>query len=62
MLHISVLHHYNLFLNWQRAKLQRQKIAQITRELADCTDRQLADPGLSRSEIPAVARGMYGRE
>jgi len=51
-----------LRLNWRRAKLQRQTIAQITRELADCTDRQLADLGLSRSEIPAVACGMYGRE
>jgi len=51
-----------LRLTWQRARLQRQEITRITRELADCSDRQLADLGLSRAEIPAVARGTYCRE
>ncbi len=48
-------------LEWQQARSERQKIARITHELASCTDRQLADLGLCRSEIPAVARGTYSR-
>ena len=50
-----------LRLKWQRAAAQRQEIARITLELADCTDRQLADLGISRSEIPSVANGTYRR-
>ena len=45
----------------QRARAQREQEFRIMRELDDCTDRQLADLGLSRSDIPAVARGTYGR-
>ena len=34
----------------------------VLRELASLGDRDLADIGLSRADIPAVARGMYGRD
>ena len=51
-----------LRLKWQRARAQRETVFRITQELADCTDRQLADLGLSRSDIPAVARGTYRRD
>jgi uncharacterized protein YjiS (DUF1127 family) len=51
-----------LRLERQRARAQRDEVFRITRELADCTDRQLADLGLCRSDIPAVAHGTYGRE
>ena len=44
---------------WQRARAQRETVFRITQELANCTDRQLADLGMSRSDIPAVARGTY---
>lgn len=53
----TVLH--NLGLRWQRSKAQRQEIARITRELQSSTDRQLGDLGLSRADIPDVARGMF---
>jgi uncharacterized protein YjiS (DUF1127 family) len=48
-------------LRWQRARAQRAEVFRITQELADCSDRQLADLGLCRSDIPAVARGTYRR-
>ena len=51
-----------LRLKRQRARKQCEEVSRITRELADCTDRQLADLGLCRSDIPAVARGTYGSE
>lgn len=50
-----------LRLKRQRALAQREEIFKIERELDGCTDRQLADLGLYRSDIPAVARGTYGR-
>jgi uncharacterized protein YjiS (DUF1127 family) len=50
-----------LLLKWQRAKAHRAEVFRITQELAGCTDRQLADLGLYRSDIPAVARGTYRR-
>ena len=50
-----------LRLKRQRARAQQDEIFRIERELDGCTDRQLADLGLSRSEIPAVARGTYSR-
>jgi len=43
----------------QRARAQRREIARITRELQGYTDRQLGDLGLSRADIPDVARGMF---
>ena len=48
-------------LRWQRAQAQRAEVFRITQELASCSDRQLADLGLCRSDIPAVARGTYRR-
>lgn len=50
-----------LRLEWQQARSQRQEIARVTHELSRCSDRQLADLGFSRSDIPDVARGSFGR-
>ena len=50
-----------LRLKQQRAQAQREEVFRITHELGGYTDRQLADMGLSRSEIPAVACGTYSR-
>jgi uncharacterized protein YjiS (DUF1127 family) len=46
----------NAFRVW---RARRQEIARITRELETFNDRELADLGLSWSDIPAVARGEY---
>jgi uncharacterized protein YjiS (DUF1127 family) len=46
---------------WRRSRAQRQRIARFTRELEAYTSRELADLGLDRSDIPAVARGTYRR-
>lgn len=40
---------------------RRRTIARITRELNTYTERQLADLGLSRGDIPDVARGRITR-
>ena len=40
---------------------RRRRIARVTNELAAYTDRQLADLGLCRSDIPDVARGTFRR-
>ena len=53
----TVLHH--LRVHWQRARAQRWEITRITRELQGYTDRQLADLGLSRVDIPDIARGTF---
>jgi uncharacterized protein YjiS (DUF1127 family) len=50
-----------LRLQWEQAMSQRQEIARITHELSICSDRQLADLGFSRSDIPDVARGLFSR-
>ena len=50
-----------LRLHWQQAKLQRQEVARVTRELSEYSDRQLADLGFSRADIPDVARGVFSR-
>lgn len=50
-----------LLLRWQRVRARRAEVFQITQELDGCTDRQLADLGLYRSDIPAVAHGTYRR-
>ena len=50
-----------LSLKWQRAKAEREQIFRITQELERCNDRDLADLGLSRADIPDVARGTYRR-
>ena len=46
---------------WQRAKAEREQIFRITQDLKRCSDRHLADLGLSRADIPDVARGTYRR-
>jgi len=43
----------------QRARARRRETARITRELQGYTDRQLGDLGLSRADIPDVARGTF---
>jgi len=48
-----------LGMRWQRATAQRLEIARITRELQSYTDRQLTDLGMSRADIPDVARGTF---
>jgi uncharacterized protein YjiS (DUF1127 family) len=40
---------------------RRKTIARVTRELNTYTERQLADLGLNRSDIPDVARGLITR-
>lgn len=50
---------HRLGLRWQRARAQRREVARITRELQGYTERQLADLGLSRADIPDVARGLF---
>ena len=50
-----------LRLKWQRAKAEREQIFRITQDLERCSDRHLADIGLSRADIPDVARGTYHR-
>ena len=46
---------------WQQARSQRQEIARVTLELSRCSDRQLADLGFRRADIPDVARGLFGQ-
>lgn len=53
----TMLHRFGS--HWQRARAQRRETARITRELQGYTDRQLGDLGLSRADIPDVARGTF---
>jgi len=46
----------NAFRAW---RARQREIAQITRELESMNNRELAELGLCRSDIPAVARGEY---
>ncbi len=46
---------------WQQAQAQRRTVARTTQELSGCTDRELAEIGLGRGDIPDVARGLFGR-
>ena len=46
---------------WYRLVAQRRRIARYTRELQAYSNRELAELGLDRSDIPAVARGTYRR-
>jgi uncharacterized protein YjiS (DUF1127 family) len=47
-----------LVQRWQRARAQDREVFRITQELAGRSDRQLADLGFSRADIPAIARGI----
>ncbi len=42
-------------------RAQRQRRAQITRELLSYTDRELFDLGITRGDIPAIINGTYRR-
>lgn len=46
---------------WTDYMARRRKRDQILRELSAYTDRELADLGFCRSDIPAVANGSYRR-
>jgi uncharacterized protein YjiS (DUF1127 family) len=46
------------FAVWRQAQAERGR---IVRELSSCSDRELADLGFSRSDIPAIANGTYRR-
>lgn len=50
-----------LRLEWQQEKARRQEVARITQELSSYNDRQLADLGFSRTDIPDIARGSLVR-
>jgi uncharacterized protein YjiS (DUF1127 family) len=40
---------------------ERRRISRIARELNRYSDRDLADMGMTRGDIPAVARGVFPR-
>jgi uncharacterized protein YjiS (DUF1127 family) len=40
----------------------RRKAARDLRQLDFCTDRELHDMGLSRSDFPAIIKGVYRRD
>lgn len=44
---------------WRRERQRRARAAQVRRELEAYTDRELADLGLSRADIPGIARAAY---
>ena len=50
-----------LRFQWQQAMARRQQVARVTLELSVCSDRELADLGFSRADIPDVARGRFNR-
>ncbi len=50
-----------LALRFQAFREASRNRARIRRELMTYTDHQLADLGLSRGDIPAVAAGTYRR-
>lgn len=55
---ISAAYH-GAVARWRRRVTRRARAAQVWRELDAYTDRELADLGLSRSDIPAIARAAY---
>ncbi len=48
----------NAFTAW---RTERSKRAQMARELATCTDRELFDLRIQRADIPALINGTYSR-
>lgn len=46
---------------WQRAQARRRQVSQVVRELEACSDRELAELGLARGDILAVAHGTFRR-
>lgn len=51
----------SLKVRFQAWRAQRQERARIARELLSYTDRELADLGISRSDIPAIVNGTFRR-
>jgi len=49
----------DLSARYQEAQRARVERARIYAELDTCTDRELADMGISRADIPAIANGTY---
>ena len=43
----------------RHAARRRGQVEQVTRELSAYSDRELADLGLSRADIPSVANGTF---
>jgi len=48
----------NAFTVW---RAEQRKRAQIARELATCTDRELFDLRVQRADFPAIINGTYTR-
>jgi uncharacterized protein YjiS (DUF1127 family) len=48
----------NAFTTW---RTEQRKRAQIARELATCTDRELFDLRIQRADFPAIINGTYTR-
>jgi uncharacterized protein YjiS (DUF1127 family) len=44
------------------AWVARREVARGLRQLHRCTDRELWDMGLSRSDFPAIIKGTYRRD
>ena len=55
---ISTVFH-RVIEGWRQRAVRRARAAQVRRELDAYTDRELADLGLSRSDIPGLARAAY---
>ena len=52
----------SLMQRMERARADRRRVRQLTRELQMCSDLDLRDMGLSRCDIPAVIGGTYSRD
>jgi uncharacterized protein YjiS (DUF1127 family) len=49
-------------LTWlKNALAEHRRRAKIINELSQCSDRELADMGISRYDFAAIARGTYQR-
>lgn len=55
---ISTAYH-RVIEGWRQRAVRRARADQVRRELNAYTDRELADLGLSRSDIPGIARAAY---
>lgn len=50
---------HRLLERWRHERQRRARAAQVRRELEAYTARELADLGLSRADIPDLARAAY---
>lgn len=55
---ISTVFH-RIIEGWRQQAVRRARADQVRRELNAYTDRELADLGLSRSDIPGIAHAAY---